>query len=135
MSRLLNVTILSLILIMLPGCDEFYRKGDEIIQDANAIAGGAQAILDSPAGQMIPPPWKLYGLLGIGLANGLVIAWEEFRNRTMKKTTRAIVRGIEQSDNPTTSEVKSNIADEMMKQGGDKFYARANKIVDIFKIS
>ena len=138
MKRLLNVTVLSLILIVLAGCDEFWQKGDVIVQDVNAVAGGAQALLESPAGAMIPPEWKLYGFLGIGLVNGLVISWQEWRNRTMKKTTKAIVKGIEKTGgnpNEENAEVKSNIADEMLKQGGDKFYARANKIVDRLKIA
>ncbi|MBA7518480.1 hypothetical protein ES705_10550 [subsurface metagenome] len=119
------------------GCDKFWQEGDEIVKDVNAVAGGAQAILESPAGQVIPPEWKLYGALGVILANGLVITWEELRNRMLKKTTKAIVKGIEASDNPdkATSEVKANIADAMMAQGGDKFYDRANKIVDRLKIS
>jgi len=71
------------------------------------------------------------------LVSGLVLTWQELRNRNMKKTTRAIVKGIENTANPdkATSEVKANIADEMRKQGGDKFYAKANKIVDRLKIS
>jgi len=124
-------------LTIIIGCNEFYQKGDEIVRDVNAVAGGAQAILESPAGPMLPPDWKIYGAIGIALVNGLVIGWEEFRNRTMKKTARAIVKGIENTGNPdkATSEVKANIAEEMRKQGGDKFYAKANKIVDKLKIS
>lgn len=131
------ICIVSLLLLTLGSCDEFWQRGDEIIQDANAVAGGAQAVLESPAGQLIPPDLKLYGLLGIAIINGMVIGWEEMRNRTMKKTTKAIVQGIERSENPdkAMSEVKANIADEMLKQGGEKFYAKANKIVDRLKIS
>ncbi len=119
------------------GCDEFLQKGDEIVQDVNAVAGGARAVLDSPASQLIPPNLKLYGLLGIGLINAIVFGWEEWRNSTMKKTTRAIVKGIEKSDNPDkkTQDVKDNIALAMVQQGGQKFYDRANKIVDRLKIS
>ncbi len=136
MKRLLNVTVL--LLIVLAGCDEFWQKGDKIIQDVNAVAGGAETLLDSPAGLMIPPEWKIYGALGVALANGLVITWQELRNRTMKKTTRAIVRGLENprgNPNKVNAEIKSDIKDEMLKQGGDKFYAKANKIVDQLKIS
>ncbi len=135
MKRLLNVTVL--LLIVLAGYDEFLQKGDEIVRDVNAVAGGAQALLESPAGAMIPPEWKLYGALGVTLASVLVNSWQELRNRTMKKTTKAIVRGIERTDNPqkATSEVKANIAEAMRQQGGDKFYARANKIVDRLKIA
>jgi len=125
------------IIILLVGCEGFYTTGDEIVQDANAVAVGARAVLESPAGQLIPPDIKLYGLLGIGLINAIVIGWEEWRNSTMKRTTRAIVKGIEKTSNPdkTAAEIKSNIAEEMLKQGGDRFYARANKIVDRLKIS
>jgi len=136
MAKWMFVVILSA--TMLAGCDEFWQRGDEIIRDVNDIAGGARAILESPAGLMIPPEWKFYGALGVALINGLVITWEELRNRTMKKTTKAIVKGIERSSNvgnKDINEARENIADEMQKQGGDKFYAKANKIVDRLKIS
>ena len=131
------ITIPIAVVIMLTGCDEFWRKGDEIVRDVNAVAGGAQAVLDSPAGLLIPADLKLYGLLGIGLINGIVLGWEEWRNRMLKKTTKAIVKGVENTGNPdkATSEVKSNIAGEMKRAGGDRFYAKANKIVDKLKIS
>ncbi len=137
MKKSIYLTIAILTLVTLSGCEDFWQKGDEIIQDANAIAGGARAVLDSPAGQLIPRDLKIYGLLGIGLINGIVIGWEEWRNERMKKTTKAIVQGIEQTSNPekATSEVKASIANEMRRQGGDKFYAKANKIVDKLKIS
>ena len=131
------ITLLFLLFLFSAGCEDFLTSGDAIIQDANDVAAGARDLLDSPAGQLIPPDLKIYGLLGIGLINAVVIGWEEWRNRTMKKTTRAIVKGIEQTSSPdkATSEVKANIAIEMRKEGGDKFYARANKIVDRLKIS
>lgn len=132
-----GLTIAILIIVTLSGCEYFWQKGDEIIRDVNNVASDAKTVLDSPAGQLIPPDLKVYGLLGIALINAGVIGWEEFRNRTMKKTTKAIVQGIEQTGNPekATSEVKANIANEMRRQGGDKFYAKANKIVDKLKIS
>lgn len=138
MKRFYGITVLLIILAGgFAGCDEFWQKGDVVIQDVNAVAGGARALLESPAGVMIPPEWKLYGAIAVALANGVVIAWQGAKNNTMKKTTQAIVKGIELTDNPqkATSEVKANIADEMRRQGGDKFYARANKIVDKLKIS
>ena len=127
----------SLLIFIIAGCDEFWTEGDVIIQDVNDAAAGVQAVLDSPAGQLIPPALKVYGLIAIGLINAGVIGWEEMRNRQMKKVTKAIVKGIENTDNPdkATSEVKTNIAEAMLAQGGDKFYAKANKIVDRLKIS
>lgn len=140
MTKVWKTNIFWIVVIMVAcfvGCDEFWQKGDEIIQDVDDVAGGARALLESPAGQMIPPNLKLYGALVVALANGLVITWQGFRNRNMKKTTKAIVKGIENTSSPdkATSEVKSNIAEEMRRQGGDKFYAKANKIVDQLKIS
>lgn len=135
MRRIILIAIF--IVIMSPGCSEIeLRRVDELVQDVNTIAQGGQAVLESPAGQMIPPQVKIFGLLGVMLANGLVITWEEWRNRTMKKTTKAIVRGIEDTTNPdkATSEVKGNIREAMLREGGEKFYDRANKIVDKLKI-
>lgn len=131
------ITWIILLLLISAGCDEFWQKGDEIATDVSTVAQGTQAVLESPAGRMIPPDLKLYGALGIALANGLVIGWQEFRNRTMKKTTKAIVKGIENTANPdkATSEVKDNIRHEMLQQGGQRFYDKANKIVDRLKIS
>lgn len=131
MSKWICIVIMSAVLFI--GCE----AGDEVIRDVNEVATGVRAVLESPAGQMIPPDWKLYGAVAVALANGIVIGWEELRNRTMKKTTKAIVKGIENTGNPekSTSEVKSNIAEEMIKQGGERFYAKANKIVDNLKIS
>jgi len=119
------------------GCSEQQmRQADKVAADVKTITAGTEAILASPAGQMIPPDWRLYGLLGIMLANGVIIGWEEWRNLMLKKTTKAIVRGIESSSNPdkAASEVKDNIQMEMLQQGGRKFYIRANKIVDTLKI-
>jgi len=135
MSKWICLIILSTAVLI--GCEDVLTQADKFAQDVNNIATGTKTVLESPVGLMIPPEWKLYGALGVALANGLVITWQEWRNRTMKKTTRAIVRGIEGSGNPdkATNDLKSNIADEMMRQGGDKFYSKANKIVDKLKIS
>ncbi len=135
MKRLLYVTVL---LLIVSGCDEFWQKGDAIVQDVNDAAAGARVLLESPAGQLIPPDLKVYGLIAISLINAGVIGWEEMRAKQMKKITKAIVRGLENPrGNPdkVNAEIKSDIKDEMLKQGGDKFYAKANKIVDRLKIS
>ena len=133
-----SVFMAFMIILFLCGCEEAsLQRTDKVVQDVNTISQGTQAVLESPAGLLIPPHLKIYGMLGVILANGLVIGWEEWRNRTMKKTARAIVKGIENTENPdkATSEVKANIAKAMLEQGGEKFYGRANKIVDRLKIS
>ena len=119
------------------GCnEEQLLQVDEFARDVNEVATGARTILESPAGSLIPTELKIFGVLGIALASGLVNGWQEWRNRNMKKTARAIIKGIEAAESPDEkSIVKNHIATEMQKQGGDKFYARANKIVDKLKIS
>lgn len=130
--------ILGIIGGIFAGCNEQQlRRGDQIADRVGVGAQGVQAFLDTPAGQLIPPHLRLLAVLGTGLASGLVITWEEWRNRQMKKTAKAIVKGIEISErakNPAP-DVKKNIAAEMMNQGGQKFYDRANKIVDRLKIA
>lgn len=112
------------------------KQADEVARDVNTVAQGTRAVLESPAGLLIPPEWKLYGALGAVLVNGLVIGWEEWRRRTMRKTTKAIVLGIEDTKNPDDiTDLKTHIANEMIKQGGEKFYDRANKLVDRLKIA
>ena len=136
MRKVIFATVL--IVTLFGGCDEnFLQQADRFVEDVNTVKTGTEAVLRSPAGAALPPDIKLYGTLGILLASGLVNGWQEWRNKTMKKTTKAIVKGIEQSKDvdKSISDVKHNIADEMQKQGGDKFYAKANKIVDKLKIS
>ena len=134
---ILAIGITSLAIVTLSGCDAFWRTGDEIVKDVNDVAGTARALLESPAGLMIPPSIRLYGEIGVMLLSGLALTWQELRNRNMKKTASAIVKGIENQVNPdkATSEVKASIAEELMKQGGQKSYDRANKIIDKLKIA
>lgn len=134
MKRLIYTVVLCLLIFA--GCESFFTTGDSIAEDANTVATGARGVLDSPAGQLIPPDIRLYGLLGISLISGLANAWQEWRNRTMKKTTKAIVQGIENATKSTNPlpDVKASIAKEMRRQGGDQFYVKANRIVDQLKI-
>lgn len=142
---LFRSAMLFLVTLFLCSCSELdLLRIDEGVQDVNTIAQGTQAVMDSPAGLLIPPTWKLYGALGVIIANGLIIGWQEWRNRTMKKTAKAIVIGIERSNDKTIENsvgantittFKANIAKAMLEQGGEKFYGRANKIVDRLKIS
>lgn len=125
------------VLIFVPGCDEqALQRVDAIVQDANTLAVAAEAVLKSPAAQKMPPDWRLYGALGVAVINGLGLTWVQWRKEQMKKTTKAIVKGIEDSTNPdkATAEIKANIRQKMIATGGEKFYARANKIVDQLKI-
>lgn len=128
-------------LLALAGCNEAQRQAvDEIVADVNTVAVGGQAVLQSPAGAAIPSPAKEIAGLVIGLAGAGAATWTEWRRRTMAKTTKAIVRGIEQVDrehrttNPTNpaSEIKDRIALNMRALG---VVDKGDKIVNQLKIS
>ena len=140
MKRCTFTTIIFL-LATLAGCNEAQRQTvDEIVADVNTVAVGGQAVLQSPAGAAIPSPAKEIAGLVIGLAGAGVATWTEWRRRTMAKTTKAIVRGIEQVDrdhqttNPTNpaSEIKDRIALNMRALG---VVDKGDKIVNKLKIS
>ncbi|MFZ2148844.1 MAG: hypothetical protein WAV28_16645, partial [Sedimentisphaerales bacterium] len=66
MKKFAFLSFLILFAMTLPACDEVsLQKIDKTVQDVNNIAGGARDIIESPAGQMIPPNVKVWGLLGV----------------------------------------------------------------------
>ena len=123
------------------GCTEIQRQqADQLVADVNDIAAGAQAVLQSPAGGMIPTPAKEIAGLVIGLAGAGAATWAEWRRKTMAKTSKAIVRGIEQvdrqhkqanPDNPAQA-IKAQIAANMKALG---IQDRGDRIVNKLKIS
>ena len=125
-------------LVILVGCAQL----DKAVSDVNTIAETTQTVLDSPAGRLAPPDWRLYGGLATTLLMGSAAAYKQWRLSQMSKTTKAIVRGIEATEtlaaidgsqaakNP--GEVKAAIAVEMRKL---RIYDAGNKLVDRFKTS
>ncbi len=119
----------------LPGCLEF----NDAVQDVNTVATTAKTVLDSPAGKMIPPDLRFYGSLVVSAVMAGAAGYKQWRLAQMSKTTKAIVRGVEASEdqpgamkgNPT-SPTKTAIAAEMRKLG---IYDAGNKIVERLKIS
>lgn len=124
----------ALICLGLSCTEQQLRSGDRFAQDANAVGQGIGAVLESPVGLMIPAQVRLIAQLAVGLIGAGVITWQDWRNRQMKRTTRAIVKGIEKQNPDKGSPIKTSIALEMAKPG-QRFYKRANKIVDRLKIS
>jgi len=118
------------------GCEEEqWAAADRIVTDANAWAGQGRQVLQSPAGQTLPPDIRLYGTLATSLILGGAAAYKQWRLSQMSKTTKAIVRGIEAAEkeitvNPTNP-VKAAIAVEMRKAG---VFDAGNKIVDRLKV-
>ena len=111
---------------------------DEAVKDVNTVASGAKAILDSPAGQLVPPDIRFYSTLGITAIMAGTAAYKQWRLARMGKTTKAIVRGIEATEKPpgkatgNPSAVKAAIGNEMRKLG---IYDAGNRLVDRLKVS
>lgn len=121
-------------LVILAGCDAL----DQFVTDANNVASTTKTVLDSPAGQTLPPPIGLYGGIATTLVMAGTAAYKQWRLSQMSKTTKAIVRGIEAADRPASQnagnpgQVKAAIAVEMRKLG---VYDVGNKLVDRLKVS
>lgn len=118
------------------GCDERQlERADRIVSDANDLVTTGQVIMDSPAGQFLPPDIRLYGTVGLALASLGVNGWQKVRSVLMTKTTKAIVKGIEAADKPKSnpmSAVKSSIKAEMEHAG---VYDKGNQLVDRLKLA
>lgn len=138
----LCVTVSAILLIGLCGCEELLRRGDKAAEATKDLAGSAEQLLRTPTGQALPGQVKLYAAGGIALASILANGWQEWRNKGMKKTTKAIVLGIESaaeaagpahgaSENPVTA-VKAAIRNQMKIVGCSD---RGRKIVNQLKLS
>lgn len=131
-----RLAILAITLIAIAGCDEKQRRQiDQIAMDVNQWTDVGRQVLESPAGRTIPPPIGLIAASVIAVASGAVNGWQKYRGNQMKKTTKAIVRGIEKAEkevegNPI-SLVKQSIAKEMRTA---RIFDQGNKIVDTLKI-
>ena len=137
MTRKLFTTIIFMVISFSTGCDETQiRRADRIVDDVNDIATTGRIVLQSPAGALLPPDLKLYGAAAIAIASIVVNSWQKVRANLMKKTTKAIVRGIEsaeqdQKPNPT-NKVKEAIGTEMKLAG---IYDQGNQLVDQLKVA
>jgi len=124
-------------LLSITGCEEKQLQPiDKLVTDANNIVTAGGAILQSPAGDLLPPLWQVIGALAIAIGSILVNGWQKVRANLMKKTTKAIVKGIEAAEqvekpNPTNP-VKAAIGDQMRAAG---IYDKGNEIVDLLKVS
>ena len=131
------ITSVVLSLFIVGSCnEELLESADRAVADANNIAAGIKVVLESPAGPMIPPDWRLYGSLAVLLTSAAANGYQKWRGSQMTKTTKAIVKGIEAAEkemtpNPTDL-VKQEIANEMRAA---KVYDVGNEIVDRLKIS
>lgn len=134
----LFVSVILLLCLGNDGCEQQMQQIDKAAEVTKQITIEGEQVLESPVGQYVPPDIKFWVVLGGALASGLANAWQEWRNQNMKKTTKAIVKGIEKAErsetNPplATAGIKAAIAEEMKAA---KIYDRGNKIVDKLKIA
>ena len=131
LKSIIIVTVLTI------GCEEQQlERVDKVVTDANSVVTAGEAMLQSPAGALLPPDLRLYGTVALALASIAVNSWQKVRMTLMKKTTKAIVKGIEAAEqvekpNPTNP-VKAAIGDQMRAAG---IYDKGNEIVDLLKVS
>jgi len=134
--RILLVSMVTLVAVG-GGCNEKQiKKVDVIVGDVNDIVAGVEAALESPAGDLLPPDYRLYAAAGVALASIAINSWQKVRSTLMTKTTKAIVKGIEANEkqkkpNPT-NHVKEAIRCQMIDAG---IYDRGNRLVDRMKIA
>lgn len=121
------------------GCTEQQRQQiDRAAVGTQQLVTDVNTLMQTPTGQMLPADIKLYAGLAALLASVGANAWQEWRNKQMTKTTKAIVKGIDQAERKTknsntpVAEVKAAIKEAMVATG---CYERCNKIVDVLKIS
>jgi len=141
MRRLKNATIVLFMglvtLFAVVGCtEEQIRQVDQTVADANNLVSGGAALLQSPAGAMLPPDLRLYGTVGIAIASIVFNSWQKVRSNLMAKTTKAIIKGVDAAEKVTktnpTNPIKVAIRQEMIAAG---IYDKGNKLVDQLKVA
>lgn len=95
------------------GCTEQQREQvDRITADMNQWSETARDVLESPAGQSLPPDIRLYGALAAIIGSTAAGAWQKWRRSQETKVAKSIVQGVENSGQ-SGKECKPNIAKAM----------------------
>lgn len=94
MKKIMLVVVMGL--FVYAGCTEVQlRQADEVASAAMDVAGAAETVVNSPAGAVLPPDWRLY----ISLASALVLAagnaWQSVRGKRTKAALEEVVAGNE----------------------------------------
>ncbi len=128
------------------GCsEEQIRDIDQATKDANSIIDGGKALLDSPAGVLIPLPVRqIMEWCGLGLASAIALwKWLVARgviraNQSLTQTGKALVQAVESLDKTRQEEVKTAVGDKMTELAAKKSgltYDQMNAVVDKLKAS
>lgn len=129
--KILALSVILTVVTFIGGCTEQQlEKADLVVGDANDIVAGVAALLESPPGRSLPPDLQLYGAAGIAIASIALNSWQKIKGNLMKKTTKAIVKGIElaeteQNPNPTNP-VKVAIKTQLQAAG---VYNQADELI------
>ena len=84
---------------------------------ARDVAESTEIVIQSPAGQLIPPAAK-YAILAATNALAILAAgYETWKEKRLRKTTRSIVQGVEATEKLTQTEVKKSIERQMKSNG------------------
>lgn len=112
-----TVLVVFFMFAMMVGCNEVQRvQADKIIQDTNSVASGVKAVLETPAGGILPAEWKLLALLTITIISAGTNAWQKYRQGQLTTVTKSIVQGIEnleKADATAGTLAKANIETAM----------------------
>lgn len=95
------------------GCsEEQMQQVDRTMADVNQWSETGQMVLQSPAGQSLPPDIRLYGALAALIGSTAAGVWQKFQRSQETKVTKSIVQGVENSGQ-SGKECKPNIAKAM----------------------
>ena len=119
------------------GCaEQQLERMDRIVADVNDISATGMVLLQSPAARLLPPDAQLYGAVAVAMASIIVNGWQQIRGNLMKKTTKAIVKGIEASENQVktnpSNPVKVAIGEQLRAAG---IYDQGDKLIRELKIA
>ncbi|OHB60891.1 MAG: hypothetical protein A2167_05480 [Planctomycetes bacterium RBG_13_46_10] len=141
MQKGLIVLWISVILFvsMTGGCDpgEYEAamlKVDTVAADINNVSNAVQQGVQSPAGLLIPEPYRTGVSLVTYLLTAVVGAYTQYRLKTkpLQAITKSIVQGIQNTNDAAADQAKKNIKAEMINNG---ILAEGNVLVEQLKKS
>lgn len=75
-----TIFVAAVLCCMLIGCNEDQlQRTDRLVSDINNVAAGGGAVLESPAGDLLPDPIKQFAILAVLLASGGVNLYQKWR--------------------------------------------------------
>jgi len=111
MARRFFVTIVVGCCLWAGGCTEDQRvKIDEAADAVQQSAPTAEALVNSPAGDMLGDKGQDIALIGLTALSALAGAWQTLRKEQLRTTGKVIVRAVESLGDKEKENVKNTIA-------------------------